>query len=408
MEYAKWVILLLATLGLFLSSWIIIPAPNLTLFPLAVGAPEISPLLLVGNVSLFGIALLLPPTNLLRYLAIGCSIAGIIISSLPLLQLPATIQQANARMQAALGVHYQAAIPPAQQRLLRPRPFRLLALIQGMNRAVIEPERRYVSYSGQPALPSTDAPTLAFDIYRPPSTEKRPGPYPTLITIYGGAWQTGDPSKTSRFSTYMAAQGYVVVAIDYRHAPTYQFPAQLQDVQTALHWIAQQASAYDIDLTRLALVGWSSGAHLALLTAYQASDLAVDFPIRAVVDYYGPVNLTEGYRDLPVPDPIDVRSVLTAFLGGTPDEHPQLYKTASPIHHVRPNLPATLMIYGDRDHLVKPIFGQQLNQHLQETGNQAVLIQLPWAEHAFDALFQGIGNQITLYYVERFLAWTLR
>ena len=38
---------------LFLSAWIVIPAPNYFLYPLAVGSPEVSPVLLAGGILLF-------------------------------------------------------------------------------------------------------------------------------------------------------------------------------------------------------------------------------------------------------------------------------------------------------------------------------------------------------------------
>lgn len=83
-------------------------------------------------------------------------------------------------------------------------------------------------------------------------------------------------------------------------------------------------------------------------------------------------------------------------------------RIASPIHYVRPNLPPTLLVYGNRDHIVKPIFSQQLHDRLRFTNNTSVPIALPWAEHSFDAVFREIGNQIALYYTEGFLAWALR
>ncbi len=49
----KWLALLLSGVGLFLSSWIIIPAPTLRLLTLGVGAPEVSPWLLVLNAIAF-------------------------------------------------------------------------------------------------------------------------------------------------------------------------------------------------------------------------------------------------------------------------------------------------------------------------------------------------------------------
>ncbi len=338
--------LILSLLGLFLSSWIIVPAPNFTLLPLAVGSPEISPILLIGNL----IALLLSFTAkkqlLLARIAIGFSLSGILLSSLPLLQLPSTIQQAEAQMQPLLS---NLQIPADLQAKMRRHPFVLADLFTGL----AKPKVRH----HQQNFAAADGTPLNIEIYQPLTT----GKHPAIVTIYGGAWRSGEPAQKATFNQYMAAQGYTVVAIDYRHAPQYRYPAQIQDVQAALNFILQQAANYEIDSSRIAVIGWSAGAHLALLAAYQPNTT----PIRAVINYYGPTNLLQGYKEPPSPDPINTKAVLTAFLGGSPEEVETQYKLASPINYVKSNLPPTLLIYGDRDHLVKPIFGQQLYQRLQ-------------------------------------------
>ncbi|NET09472.1 MAG: alpha/beta hydrolase, partial [Symploca sp. SIO2B6] len=309
----------------------------------------------------------------------------------------------------------------------RSRPIVLRDLIQGIKMTDVQCDRH--------SLPISNGTSLPLNLYHPPlkiqhpnskipnPNSKIPNPkpsseatqsdilkpsHPTLITFYGGGWHNGHPDETADFSRYMAAQGYVVVAIAYRHAPDHLFPTQLNDVQMALRWIVEHHTEYNIDPSRVALVGWSAGAHLALLTAYQSHLWPSGLNIRAVANYYGPVDLAEGYRDLPHPDPIDGRAVLTDFLGGSPTEVPDRYREASPLYQIQAGLPSTLSIYGDRDHIVKPIFGQRLDQQLRQKGNHSILIRLPWAEHAFDKVSQGLGNQIALYYVERFFAWTLR
>jgi hypothetical protein len=45
---------------------------------------------------------------------------------------------------------------------------------------------------------------------------------------------------------------------------------------------------------------------------------------------------------------------------------------------------------------------------LGATGTTRVLLEIPWAEHAFDAIFNGLSNQLALYYTERFLDWALK
>lgn len=383
----------LSSIGLFLSLWIVVPAPLYALLPLGVGAPEVSPWLLAGN----AIALLLSLPHLSRKpiarVTLGLSLVGLLLSAMPLAQLPAADQRFNTAMETALGKNYLARLPQDVSTQLRSQPFTLVDAFRGIPTAPVRytPGIQFATPQGVP---------LSLNIYRPPQV----GKYPTVIVIYGGAWQRGSPSQDGEFSRYLAARGYTIIAIAYRHAPEHRFPAQLEDVQTALQFIRQQAATYEVDLERVALLGRSAGAHLAMLAAYQPSPLA----IQAVVNYYGPVDLTVGYFDPPHPDPIDTRAILRSFLGGTPQDYPDLYRLASPITYVTRPLPPTLLIYGGRDHLVQAKFGRRLSDRLQATGTTAVFLEIPWAEHAFDAVFNGVSNQLALYYTERFLAWALR
>lgn len=380
--------LLLSAIGFFLSCWIVIPAPTYFLLTLGVGAPEVSPWLLVLN----AIAIL-ALVNIRRrsrlHVALVASLIGILLSALPLLQLPGTEQQMAAAMRSALGAEYIAQLPGD----VRSQPFVLSDAFTG----IYPGECRYtpgIQFAEPDGVP------LSMNIYRPPQV----GKYPALVVIYGGAWQNGSPAKDADFNRYMAARHHTVFAIDYRHAPQHRFPAQLDDVRAAITFIRQHATEYEADPERIALLGRSSGAHLAMLAAYQPDAL----PLRAVVNYYGPVNLTAGYADPPHPDPLNIRALLEAFLGGSPAQLPQQYQVASPINYVTQRLPPTLLVYGSRDHVIQARFGRQMYEQLRSVGNTAILLEIPWAEHAFDAIFNGISNQLALYYTERFLAWALR
>jgi acetyl esterase/lipase len=126
-----------------------------------------------------------------------------------------------------------------------------------------------------------------------------------------------------------------------------------------------------------------------------------------VVSIYGPVDLADGYRSPPRPDPIDIRFVLRQFLGGTPDQRPDAYADASPITRAGQPHPPVLVITGSRDHIVEPRFGPMLHRRLTESGT-SVFLNMPWADHAFDAVSFGPSSQIAMYYTQRFLAHTLR
>ncbi len=386
--------LFLSAVGLLLSLAIVIPAPTRFLLPLGVGAPEVSPWLIGLNAAallLLGLSRRHP--SWLSDIALISSLLGLFLSGLPLLQFPGANARIATEIQTVLGADYQRKIPPSLQARMRPHPFVLADAFRGIPLGEVRLER------GIP-FASPDGHELTLNLYRPLSV----GKYPAIVGIYGGAWQGGTPNNNETCHRYLAAQGYSVVAIDYRHAPQYLFPAQLEDVQAALTYIRNHADEMEIDPERMALMGRSSGGHLAALAAYQPDSV----PLRAVVNYYGPSDLTQAYRDPPFPDPIDTRAVLRTFLGGTPDNLGDRYRQASVVSYVRPGIPPSLLVYAGRDHLVQAKFGRNLYQQLRDEGNLAVWLEIPWAEHAFDTVFNGVSNQLALYYTERFLAWALK
>ena len=71
-------------------------------------------------------------------------------------------------------------------------------------------------------------------------------------------------------------------------------------------------------------------------------------------------------------------------------------------------LPDVLLIYGDYDYVVESCFGKRLYNVLIESGSRAVWVNVPWAEHTFDKLFNGFSNQMVLPFIERSLEQTLK
>ncbi len=388
---------LLILVGICLSLWIVFPAPIFSLLPLSIGAPEISPSIICLNAVTLMLSGVIfgresPKQRRRLLVSLGCISLALGLSALPLLQFAPVQQQAQRSIVASLGRDYLQNLPLSVRAKMRSQPLMLGDLWRGIASPDVRIDR-HLSFAAPAGV------NLSLNIYRPPQV----GKYPAIISIYGGAWQRGSADSDENFNRYIAAQGYVVWAIDYRHTPTYRFPAQIEDVRSAVDFIKEHAASNETDLDRVAIIGRSAGAQLAMLAAYEQPSI----PIRAVVNYYGPVNLTAGYDTPPVPDPIDSRSVLRDFLGGTPQEFAQLYRAASPLSTVKSGLPPTLLIYGGKDRIVESKYGKSLAATLVAQGNRAIFIEIPWADHAFDAVFSGVSNQLALYYTERFLAWAL-
>jgi acetyl esterase/lipase len=383
----------LSGLLLFVALWVVVPPPTYLTLILAVAASEGGVWLAAGAAALILINYRGADASGLARITLYCSAATIVLSSIPFLRFAPAARGFDDAMRSELGKKYLCAVPAGTLALMRSSPLNPLELVTGLRSGPAQVIRG-VRY------PVEDGVSLTMDIYRPSAS----GEYPAVVQIYGGAWQRGAPGDNAAFARYLASRGYVVFAIDYRHAPRWRWPTQLTDVRAALAWIVEHGREYDADPGRLALLGRSSGAQLALVSAYRDQWAGV----RAVVSYYGPVDLLEGYRRPPEPDPLDVRGIEEAYLGGTPAEAAGRYQDASPITYAVRPLPPTLLIYAARDHVVEARFGTLLHERLHATGTRSVLLQIPWAEHGFDAVMGGPGAQLTLFNTERFLAWALK
>ncbi|HEX8944232.1 MAG TPA: alpha/beta hydrolase [Gemmatimonadaceae bacterium] len=377
----RWLAVAIAIVALFLALWIIVPAPTYFLLTFGVGGPEVSAWILVG--SLIGIGLVvrdvrhsMPAKLVVAACAIAFALSGSIFA-----RLPAVVRRFDA------ATRDLSATPAAP---LRARPLVVRDLFLGIPRV----ESRV---TGGIEFAKPNGVPLTLDVHRP----RQPGSFPIVVQIYGGAWQRGDPTSHANFASWLASSGYVVFAIDYRHAPKWKWPTLIDDVDSALAWIAKHAAEYGGDTSRVTLLGRSAGAHLALLAAYRPAPLH----IRAVVSYYGPTDLADAYRHPPHPDPLHARELEEALIGGTPDQMPEQYAEASPITYATRALPPTLLIYGRRDHSVEAKYGARLSERLAATGTPVAYLEIPWAEHAFDEVFNGPSSQISLFYTERFLAW---
>jgi len=103
-----------------------------------------------------------------------------------------------------------------------------------------------------------------------------------------------------------------------------------------------------------------------------------------------------------------VRAVLTSLVGGTPQQRLMQYRIASPSSYMRPGLPPTLLLFGGRDHVVKPEFNRKAAQALRAAHVPVISVELPWAEHAFDLAPSGLGGQLAFNVISDFLELNLK
>lgn len=216
------------------------------------------------------------------------------------------------------------------------------------------------------------------DFYRP----LRYGSAPLVLVIHGGSWQSGERGEFPDANCALHDAGYAVADVDYRLAPAHKFPAAHDDIVAALAYLIERRETLGIDEGRVALLGRSAGAQLALDVAYRSGPPEV----RAVVALYGPADLIYGYEHPASPLVMDSPGVLTAYVGGTPAENAEAFRAASPYFAVGPATPPTLLVHGSRDELVRVAQSRRLADRLREAGRMVRFLELPWATHACDYL----------------------
>lgn len=200
-----------------------------------------------------------------------------------------------------------------------------------------------------------DGVELKLDLARP-ITDKLVGPAgaPCIVVIHGGAWRMGDKAGHHGEILRFADEGFVSATIQYRFAPRYKFPAQVEDVKCAIRFLRAHASDYGIDPDRIGAVGFSAGAHLSMMLATLDADEFAgtggwpdqSSKVQAAVSFYGPTLFTAD--DMPP----RTEPLVLDFLGGTMDEVLEAYKNASPVTHVDAGDPPMLLFQGTDDPLV--------------------------------------------------------
>ena len=207
---------------------------------------------------------------------------------------------------------------------------------------------------------------------------------PAVLCIHGGGWHGGMRSEYIPLVVQLAREGYVAVSVSYRLAPEHRFPAQIEDVASAVRWMRTHSKQYNVDPQRIGVLGWSAGGHLACLLGTTGRTSESDGPatathgrgsIQAVVSFSGLTDLTADYWKT-------LSSGAQTLIGATLRENPGAYRRASPISHVDRHNPPFLFLHGADDEVVPLDQPRRLSKALDSAGVEASL-----------RVFSGMGHR---------------
>jgi acetyl esterase/lipase len=259
-----------------------------------------------------------------------------------------------------------------------------------------------------------------------------PGARPTIVWLHGGALMFGNRSMIHpvQAAVYVNA-GYTVIAADYLLAPETKLPEIFRDVQDAIAWARSEGSRlFNLDPTRLAIIGHSAGGYLALLAGSyvrpRPQALAAFYGYGDILGpwystpsaYYcqqpqvseieaaaavGETEISESPRnDSAVRDPAPDRGRFylycrqrgcwpQAATGLDPRDDYDAMLPFCPVRHVAADHPPTLLLHGDEDTDVPYEQSVMMARALADAHITHRLLTIPGGAHGFDA---GMGDPV--------------
>jgi pectinesterase len=230
--------------------------------------------------------------------------------------------------------------------------------------------------------------SMLLDLFQPQAATAQ-NRLPAVLVITGGGWINGDRKRLGHIATWLSGQGYVTAALDYQlaTAATPSFPRNIQDCKAAVRFLRANADRFGIDAERIGVVGGSAGGHLAALlgTSVGVAELegaggnaASKSGVQAVAVMAGPVNLDT--PEVVTSRPANAKPTSSqVMLGKSYAEAPELYRLASPLHHLKAGAPPFLFLDGSLDQPEKRYV--EFRARLRELGSAERMVVLSEGPH---------------------------
>jgi acetyl esterase len=214
-------------------------------------------------------------------------------------------------------------------------------------------------------------------------------PSAAVILVHGGAFDTGDRNSEGMMAlcNELAGQGFAAFNMDYRLAPASTYPAQVDDVSTAVRWArqAEQVARFGIDPDRIGLFGSSAGAIMTASVGTRGEgDLTSDARVAAVVALSPAVDLTVAGLSLGKPS-VEAQTVISQYLGCSDVADCPVAQEASPLYSVDASDPPFYIAAGDAE-LVPVAQAQALESALRAAGVPVTLNVQEGSKHALQLL----------------------
>jgi len=219
------------------------------------------------------------------------------------------------------------------------------------------------------------------------------GPFPAVVQVHGGAWNSKDRTDGQHTALDLAAAGIVVLSIDFRNAPEAPYPASMQDINLGIRWLKAHAREFGSTPERVGAYGTSSGGHQALLAAMRPDDPRY----RVLPLAEGPqidARLAFVVSGWPVLYPLErLKLARAANIQELVKSHATFFADEAEQEEATPTLaiergeklhyPPAMVFQGDRDQWTTVAQAERLAARYRAAGGNMELLLLPGERHTF-------------------------
>ncbi len=235
---------------------------------------------------------------------------------------------------------------------------------------------------------------LLLDAFYP--NEKNNGKRTAILIIHGGGWRSGNRTQHYPLAQRLAALGYVCFTPEYRLSTEALYPAAVYDIKSALRWVKENAGKYNVDTTKITVLGFSAGGELAAFMGTTNGNAGFEGTgcnstsssnVQAVVDIDGILSFV--HPESGEGDDSKRTSAATNWFGYSKKENPELWQQASPLTYAGKNTAPTLFInsavarmHAGREDYIKILNGYNIYTEVRSFENSPHSFCLfdPWFE----------------------------
>lgn len=264
--------------------------------------------------------------------------------------------------------------------------------VEGATRISTSGDETGVEYIPDIIYSDVDGIPLTLQILKPCTRNCPQKIYPLVVFVQGSAWMEQDVYRQLPQIARLAARGYVVAVVQYRHSGQAVFPAQIQDARTAVRFMRLHAGAYSVDAEHVIMAGDSSGGHTAVFAGMREPENClgpepysqVRADVDGIIDMYGSVSVLQEDAN---PNTINhcLPDSPEGMLVGRVNlrENKELREKISAVTYIVPEkeIPPMLIIHGTKDFIVNTEQSVILYKKLKDCGKDAELYLLDGAMH---------------------------